>query len=553
MTPASPELRWIYDTAPIGLAFLSPDCRYLQINQRLTDICGISVEDHLGRTVHEMVPKVADQVEALVKSIVARGKPVAGIEVTGQRADGVGADRCWLTNWYPLKGPDGRVLGVNVAAEEITDRKRAQAAVVASEERYRALVRATSSLVWTASADGQCIESPEWCSYTGQSLEEVQGRSRWRAKRAASASTSKVAAPAPRDASRHSAAREAWFDAIHPYDRDTARDIRKRAIEKSAPFEMEYRLRRRDGVYVWHQDRGNAVHESDGAVREWVGVCIDIDERKAAAELREAFHRSVEQALQLLVSVSGAASAALTTQAMVEKRIERICAAQRWQFGQVWYPDAAGGRLTCANAPAWNAREFAAVRDASADTAIAPGEDLPGRVWETKSATWFEDLGFVDLGLTAMGFAPFPRLRPAHAAGLKTALVFPVILGDEVLAVFECYSREKRKPDRTALGAVDQLGRILGDFWVRKRSEAALRASEQRWRSVFEMSSLGVSLVDHNMRIVATNQTLQDMLGYSAEEMLKLDPADLLHEEDRRAGRSHFAALLSGERSNTRA
>ena len=103
MPLASPELRWIYDTAPIGLAFLSPDCRYLQINQRLTDICGISVEDHLGRTVRDMVPKVADQVEELVKSIVANGKPVTGIEVSGQRADGVGADRCWLTNWYPLR------------------------------------------------------------------------------------------------------------------------------------------------------------------------------------------------------------------------------------------------------------------------------------------------------------------------------------------------------------------------------------------------------------------------------------------------------------------
>ena len=45
-----PTLQLIYDTAPIGLAFLSPDCRYLQINQRLTDICGISVEDHLGRS-----------------------------------------------------------------------------------------------------------------------------------------------------------------------------------------------------------------------------------------------------------------------------------------------------------------------------------------------------------------------------------------------------------------------------------------------------------------------------------------------------------------------
>ena len=51
-----PELQLIYDTAPIGLAFLTPDCRYVQINQRLTEICGISIDDHLGRSVREVVP-----------------------------------------------------------------------------------------------------------------------------------------------------------------------------------------------------------------------------------------------------------------------------------------------------------------------------------------------------------------------------------------------------------------------------------------------------------------------------------------------------------------
>jgi PAS domain-containing protein len=47
--PELSALQLIYDTAPIGLACLSLDCRYLQINQRLTEICGISVESHLGR------------------------------------------------------------------------------------------------------------------------------------------------------------------------------------------------------------------------------------------------------------------------------------------------------------------------------------------------------------------------------------------------------------------------------------------------------------------------------------------------------------------------
>src|SRR6266404_4701866 len=71
---ALPALQLLYDTAPIGLAFLTPDCRYLQINQRLTEICGISVADHLGRTVRETVPALADQVEKIVEHILSSGE-----------------------------------------------------------------------------------------------------------------------------------------------------------------------------------------------------------------------------------------------------------------------------------------------------------------------------------------------------------------------------------------------------------------------------------------------------------------------------------------------
>jgi PAS domain-containing protein len=80
----SPELQLIYDTAPVGLAFLTTDCRYVQINHRLTEICGISVADHIGRTVRETLPQVADQVEKIVQSVVRTGKPITGIEVRGR-------------------------------------------------------------------------------------------------------------------------------------------------------------------------------------------------------------------------------------------------------------------------------------------------------------------------------------------------------------------------------------------------------------------------------------------------------------------------------------
>src|SRR6516165_8740294 len=123
--PQQPALRLIYDAAPIGLACLSPDCRYLQINQRLTEICGISVEDHLGRSVRDCVPALADAVEQIVRSIMATGEPVTGIEVAGQRADQI-EERSWVTYWHPLRAPSGEIVAVNVAAEEITQRKRSE-------------------------------------------------------------------------------------------------------------------------------------------------------------------------------------------------------------------------------------------------------------------------------------------------------------------------------------------------------------------------------------------------------------------------------------------
>src|SRR5260370_35352856 len=82
-----PALQLIYDTAPIGLAVLSLDCRYLQLNQRLTEICGISVEGHLGRSVRDCVPALADAIEGIVRAIMSTGEPIAGIEVGSPRAD----------------------------------------------------------------------------------------------------------------------------------------------------------------------------------------------------------------------------------------------------------------------------------------------------------------------------------------------------------------------------------------------------------------------------------------------------------------------------------
>jgi PAS domain S-box-containing protein len=147
-----PALQLIYDTAPIGLACLSPDCRYLQINQRLTEICGISVEDHLGNSVRDCVPALADSVEAIVRSIMETGEPVTGIEVAGQRAD-QSEERSWITYWHPLRAPSGEIVAVNVAAEEITERKRSE------QEMRRAREAAEQALEHLRETQASLIEA----------------------------------------------------------------------------------------------------------------------------------------------------------------------------------------------------------------------------------------------------------------------------------------------------------------------------------------------------------------------------------------------------------
>jgi PAS domain S-box-containing protein len=159
------ELRLLYENAPIGLAFLTPDCRYRQINRRLTEICGLSIADHIGKLVRNTVPQVADQVELLVQEILRTGEPITGIEVNGQRTDGSNAERVWITYWHPLKAEDGAILGINVAAEEITEQKRAKAALQFANESLEArTLELTNSLEELRAAQDRLVQTQKLAS-----------------------------------------------------------------------------------------------------------------------------------------------------------------------------------------------------------------------------------------------------------------------------------------------------------------------------------------------------------------------------------------------------
>ena len=270
----SPELQLIYDTAPVGLAFLTPDFRYVQINHRLTEICGISVADHIGRTVRETVPQVADQVEELVQAVVRTGTPITGIEVRGQRADKLNAEHVWTTSWHPLKGEGGRVIGVNVVAEEITERKRAQAVLASSEAalreseaRFHELADNISQFVWTADEAGRRYwYNKRWYDYTGTTLEEMQGTG--------------------------------WRKVHDPEHLERVEKHIRQSFESGTPWEDTFPLRGRDGSYRWFLSRARPIRDEDGNVIRWFGTNTDVTEQieaeRALRELNESLERRAE-------------------------------------------------------------------------------------------------------------------------------------------------------------------------------------------------------------------------------------------------------------------
>ena len=89
---------------------------------------------------------------------------------------------------------------------------------------------------------------------------------------------------------------------------------------------------------------------------------------------------------------------------------------------------------------------------------------------------------------------------------------------------------------------------VAKDITERNRAEEALRKSEERWRSVFENSAIGVALTDLNGRFLAANSVYQKMLGYSEEELRTLSFVDITDENDREANWPLATELLKGKR-----
>ena len=160
-----------------------------------------------------------------------------------------------------------RLVGIHT---DITERKQYEASLQESEGRFRYLADSSPMLIWMSGTDKRCTYfNKTWLRFTGKTLEQEYGNG--------------------------------WAEGIHPDDIQKCLDVYFGAFEQQQPFEMDYRLRRFDGVYRWFLDSGRPRFDARGQFLGYIGSCIDITDRKLAeAELISA--RAAAEAANLAKS-----------------------------------------------------------------------------------------------------------------------------------------------------------------------------------------------------------------------------------------------------------
>jgi PAS domain S-box-containing protein len=199
-----------------------------------------------GSSAREVLRKVEEEQPAPPREVCTDAPP--GLEQVCLRA--------------LAKNPEDRYAAAKEMAEAVqhwqeAERRQAEEALRASEERYRLLADAIPQIVWTTGLDGRNeYLNQRWYQYTGSTLEQASGYG--------------------------------WMGTLHPDDRARTTEEWARALDRAESFEAEYRLRRADGAYRWHLVLAMPLRDGSGRIVKWFGTCTDIDDRKRAEQGRAA-------------------------------------------------------------------------------------------------------------------------------------------------------------------------------------------------------------------------------------------------------------------------
>lgn len=169
------------------------------------------------------------------------------------------------------------------------------------------------------------------------------------------------------------------------------------------------------------------------------------------------------------------------------------------------------------------------------------------------SLSWFVSELIAGRSAIIRSYKDFPPEAASAAkfyrrVGIRSQLSIPLSVGGRTVAAiaFGSFLGMRKWPDEL-IARVKVIGEVMAQALVRKRSEAALRASEQRWGSIFESSTLAITIFDQNLHYTATNAAFRAMLGYTDDELRRLTPVDITADEERETAQRRLADLRQGK------
>ncbi len=257
------KFRSLFEKGPIGVAFhkmvyddsgKAIDYRFLDANPSYLELTGV---DPRGKYVTEAFPGIEDDPFDWIGTFGRVAK-------TGEQ---IRFEQYLQTNkrWYDCVGYQVKPDYFVAAFVEITKRKQAEEALETSEYFHRQILESIPGLVFTTRPDGYCdYQSRQWVDYTGIPVSEHYG--------------------------------DGWNKLLHPDDRSRALASWRAAVHYDEPYQLEYRVRRFDGVYEWFRVIGSPIRDDEsGKIVRWFGVAMNIEALKQGETDLQKLNETLEQ------------------------------------------------------------------------------------------------------------------------------------------------------------------------------------------------------------------------------------------------------------------
>jgi PAS domain S-box-containing protein len=248
----------LVDESLDGVWACDRELRCLYWNAAMEQLSGFPAGRVLGYGIEEVLARAGDGDAGAAIRRVLEGAPV--ISVQQRAAAGAEPARAFHTHHLPIRADSGEVVGVAGIVRDVTEEERIRQDLRETDNRFRNMADAAPVLLWMSRTDGLCtFFNQTWLEFTGRTLEDEWG--------------------------------VGWAENVHFEDLEGCLETYRAAFNERRVFEMEYRLRRKDGAYRWILDRGTPRYAPDGRFAGYIGSCIDITARR---DLETDLRRAIE-------------------------------------------------------------------------------------------------------------------------------------------------------------------------------------------------------------------------------------------------------------------